>query len=113
MLLHVDSLDNIGRITWTSEVKNLLFLYGFGYVWIAHEVGDTEHFLHIFKQRLIDCHTQNWHQTVSESSRCHYYKHYKTLLNTERYLSINLPLKLRKALSRYRCSSHKLYIGNW
>ena len=63
-----------------------------------------------FKQRISDCHMQNWSQSVNDSSRCHYYKLFKTLLNTERYLSMNLPFKLRIAMSRFRCSSHKLAV---
>ena len=104
------SFDAVGRVTWATHIKNLLFLYGFGYVWIAHDVGDTVSFINIFRQRLIDCFTQDWHATVNDSSRCYHYKHFKTLLNTERYLSIDLPVKIRRSLARFRASSHQFHI---
>ena len=47
-------LDEVGRKTWASSVIELLFSYGFGYVWITHEVGDENNFLLQFKQRVMD-----------------------------------------------------------
>jgi len=80
------SIDDAGRISWATKVKSILFTYGFGYVWISQEIGDCDMFIIFFRSRLIDCFTQNWHDTVSNSSRCHHYRHFKTLLNIERYL---------------------------
>ena len=47
-------IDISGRWTWAMKVKELLFRYGFGYVWIAQDVGDIDMFLRAFKQRLTD-----------------------------------------------------------
>ena len=104
------SLDNAGRLTWASHIKHLLFLYGFGFVWVSHQVADIDVFISTFKQRLIDCHKQNWNHLIQDSSRCIHYKEFKSLLNTERYLKINLPVKYRQALSRFRCASHTLNV---
>ena len=57
------------------------------------------------------CEIQNWHSDVYESTRCDSYKEFKTLLNVERYLSIDMPFHLRKAFARFRTSSHKFSIG--
>jgi hypothetical protein len=35
------SFCNVGRITWASEVKQLLYSVGFGHVWLAQSVGDV------------------------------------------------------------------------
>ena len=106
------SLDEAGRHTWASDVKKLLFKYGYGFVWIAQEVEYI--YINIFisqvKQRLTDCLKQNWHASIDESSRCDSYKLFKTLLNPERYLSIDMPFLHKKAMARFRCSSHKLKI---
>ena len=48
-------LDDIGRQTWATKIKDLLFRFGFGYVWIVQDVGDESLFIKTFKQRLIDC----------------------------------------------------------
>ena len=36
----LQNLDNSGRITWATKVKNILFKYGFGYAWVNENVGD-------------------------------------------------------------------------
>ena len=56
--------DEIGRTNWVTSVKNILYRYGFGFVWISQEIGNVELFLMSFKQRLIDCNTQNWLKTL-------------------------------------------------
>ena len=33
-------IDESGRITYASKVKTLLFENGFGYAWIADEIGN-------------------------------------------------------------------------
>ena len=48
------TLDESNRITWARNVKNLLYRYGFGFVWISQDVGDENYFMFIFKQRLMD-----------------------------------------------------------
>ena len=53
---------------------------------------------------------QNWHSDINESPRCDSYKEFKTLLNVERYLSMDMQFYLRKAFARFRTSSHKLSI---
>ena len=47
-------LDESGRNTWASKIKDLLFNYGFGYVLISHDVGNDREFLRIFTQRIKD-----------------------------------------------------------
>ena len=67
------ALDEADRQNWVSKVRFLLFTYGFGYIWIAQDVGDISMFISQFKQRLTDCMTQRWHADISESSRCDTY----------------------------------------
>lgn len=104
------SLDEAGRLTWASNIKKLLFRYGYGFVWVSQEVGDINIFIKQFKQRLIDCMKQNWHGSIEDSPRCDTYKYFKTLLNPEKYLCIDMPFLHKKAMSRFRCSSHKFKI---
>ena len=76
-------IDDIGRDCWATKIKNM-FTYGFGYAWINQEIDDN--ILFIFKQCIIDSHTQNWHGTIQISSRGYHYKYFITHLETERYL---------------------------
>ena len=43
--------DSLGRYTWATNIKNMLNLYGFGYVWIAQDVGNDENFISLFKTK--------------------------------------------------------------
>ena len=56
-------------------------------------------FIECFKQRLIDCFKQDWHGLINESRRCLHYKHYKSLLNTEKHLLIDMSFNHKIALS--------------
>ena len=103
-------LDDAGRITWASKVKEILFKYGFGYVWVNENVGDEVMFLKAFKQRLMDCAKQEWRESVSESRKAYYYRNYMTDLTVAKYIFYNIPFKFRIALSKLRCSVHTLHI---
>ena len=52
--LMLKNLDDCNRITWATSIRNLLCRYGFGYVWIAQEVGDIDNFNQIFKKIVKD-----------------------------------------------------------
>ena len=82
----------------------------FGYVWEADTIGDASRFINLFRQRLADCFTQQWHSEVEESPKALHYKHFKLILEVEPYLNIDLPFVYRKVLANFRCSSHSLMI---
>ena len=79
-------LDEAGKQTWGSKVRSLLYKCGFGYVWVAQEVGTVNAFKEQFKLRLTDCMKQTWHSDINESPRCDSYIEFKTLLNVETYI---------------------------
>ena len=103
-------LDVAGRQTWASEVRQILFKFGFGYAWIAQEVADVKVFINQFKIRLSDCIKQDWHNNINNSPRCDNYKQFKSLLDVEFYLKIDLPFYLRRSFAKFRCSNHRLGI---
>ena len=77
-------LDDIGRNTWASSVKHLLYIHGFGYVWLVQGVGNVDMSLFNFKQRVTDNLRQGRLETVNTTPRCSIYKYFKTMLNPER-----------------------------
>ena len=99
---------------WASRVKDLLSRLGFFEVWESQGVGNEKLFLGIFKQRVRDVFTQNWHLRLEDSTRARcfitfssfQYKTYLDMLNIAKY---------RKYLSRLRLSSHRLEVeaGRW
>ena len=70
-------LDNVGRKTWATYVRNLLERYGFGFAWLNQGVGDCKSFLKMFKQRLIDCYQQEWSTTVTDTNKLRNYIGFK------------------------------------
>ena len=67
----------------------------------------------IFKQWLVDCFSQNWHNVIETSPKAFHYRYFKTLfLMLNVILSMDLSFKYRKAISNFRCSSHNLMIEN-
>ena len=66
----VVSDKNIFKTVLSSGyIKQLLFEYGFGVVWISQDVGDCNSFVKAFRIRLIEYYTQRWHGHVPDSSR--------------------------------------------
>ena len=59
---------------------------------------------------MIDIANQNWHAELSNSSKLESYQSYKSVLEFESYLSSHIYFKHRIALTRFRCSQHKLLI---
>ena len=99
---------------WASRVKDLLSRLGFFEVWESQGVGNENLFLGIFKQRVRDVFTKDWHSRLEDSTkaRCFItfssfqYKTYLDMLNIAKY---------RKNLGRLRLSSHRLEVeaGRW
>lgn len=108
--LMLKKYDDIGRINWVTKVREFLFKYGFGFVWLSQDIGNETYFIKQVKQRLKDCSFQMWHNDINTSSRCDLYKNVKTLLNVEKYLNLDIKPYYKRSLSRFRCSSHKLNV---
>ena len=107
MLVHY---DNIGHINWVTNVRNHLFLNGFGYVWLQQSVGDEKLFLANYFERLKNQYSQIWHMNCNNNRKLIVYKDFKDTFGREFYVSIIDVGKFRTALAKLRCSSHNLMI---
>ena len=104
------SLDDGGRKTWATNVKNNLYRYGFGIVWLNGNVGDIQGFMSAFKERVSDECRQSWSQDITESPKLVTYSLFKSMLEPERYLQVIFSNRYRAALANFRCSCHRLEI---
>ena len=100
--------DENGRRNWVSYVKNILISYGFGYVWLAQGTDNTNQFLSIFRQRLIDTAQQNWFVSIATNTM---YCSYKISLQPELYLGELQWRRHRVALARLRTGSNNLAVN--
>ena len=80
------SLDSDGKCNWVTKLRLLLHETGFGCVWLTQGVGDEQHFIQIFRQRLTDINFQEWVAGLNASSRFDLYCEFKTARNAETYL---------------------------
>ena len=103
-------LDEQGKKTWASGVKELLFRYGFGAVWLEQGVADERLFIRQFVMRIKDCCQQEWYSDIHNSSKLSIYCTFKTMLEPEKYLEYINSWKVKQSLARFRCSAHKLAI---
>lgn len=93
-----------------TDLKELLFENGFGYIWNNQGVRDVNLFLFNFQRRLKDIYIQNWQESINNSSKLLYYKQYKTSFTPAKYLDILTVKKYRHYVSCFRSSCHNLEI---
>ena len=102
----IKRLDDIGKITWASHVKIILFSNGFGHVWLAQEVANEDIFLSMLSTRIRDAAKQNWYSNIPNT-----YCTYKFNFGAELYLGIVEWRRHRVALARLRTGSNQLTIN--
>jgi len=104
------SLDDAGRICWATEIRTLLYKYGFSFIWISQDVGDNNAFIRMFKHRVVNYCTLDWQAALDTYSKCDHYNNFKSLLTVETYLTIYIQLKYRIAMSKFCLSNQRLNI---
>ena len=96
---------------WAINVRNILFKYGFGYIWESQNLGVDKYFLVHSKKRLID---NFWQTNNADINSLSVHRLYRNLENHD-YL-FSLPNNyIRVSLTRLRLGSHHLNIerGRW
>ena len=102
--LNVDANFNC----WATSVRNLLNELGFTYLWDLQCVSKLQ--LNMVIQTVYDQFCQNWYSELALSSKLDILKTLNKCFNFEKYLSCLNIEKHRIALTRFRCSAHKLMI---
>ncbi len=77
-------------------------------------MGNTKHFLSIFKQRSHDNYIQDWNTRLSDSSRALFYRNIASF-EYQQYLDCTSVRKFRVYITKLRVSSHRLEVesGRW
>ena len=82
-------LSNTDRPCWATDVKKLLFSFGFGEVWISEGAGNTNVFMSEFITRSKDIDCQNWRACMNSYGNLRTYRNLKSELKMEWYLTIS------------------------
>ena len=83
-------LDVRGKKTRVSGIRETLYKYGFGYVWLNQGAENRNGFLKNFHLRRIDCRWQKWDEHIQSSDKLSLYRTYKSSSNTEMYLLLDI-----------------------
>ena len=94
------ALTEADKTTWATHIITLLFKHGFGYVWIADNIGNGDAFISIFTQRIKDIFLQNWRRSINDSPKADHYKYFKSQRDVEKYLSFDSSFICRKTIPK-------------
>ena len=103
---------NNSNSQWLNFVKTLLCDLGFSHVWENHCTFNSASLLLCIKNRLKERYEQFWERRMKSEEKMSKLRTYKLIKNKfgiEKYLELN-ERNLRKALSAFRISAHKLNI---
>ena len=83
MLQHAKVIfDSIGHNNWVSDIRNIFYSNGFGYICkCQNNITDEKHFIAIFEQRLKDQFIQLWQTSIERNRKLEYYKDLKILFS--------------------------------
>ena len=115
IVLNIDDRENTIPVnSWINNVKNTLFKYGFGYIWLNQDFVKYDHsFIHRFKSTVIDSFWQENNGNINELSNNRLYRN----LNLESidYLNLLPNNFIRIAITKLRLGSHYFMIerGRW
>ena len=110
------SVLNCGQFCWASRMQQVLYKFGFGFVWENRRVQNPEAFIKIFMQRLFNCHSQNWQEHVSNSTRFSIHRMFKTSISIEPYFTSVTNRHIRGHLDKiqnlciqYSCTQNEVF----
>ena len=100
---------------WSWQIRNMLFSYGFGHVWVNQGVGDEQAFYKCFYQRLKDNYQQSCMEKVNGSSKCILYRNLIDMYKVPFYIESVQDMKYRQAITNLRTCNHRLHseTGRW
>ena len=110
MLLKSDTdlNNNYNGKNWAYQIKSILQQRGVEFIW--NQQFEIEIPFNIIRQRIFDMHYQRWYSEINNSNRLMSYCIFKHEFVLEKYLNLQFENKYKVALTRFRTSSHDLFI---
>ena len=106
--IYLDQVNDSVRGSWAYNVKQLLDCLGYSYLF--HDANITKLQLTKIIETLYDQYYQHWYCILRESPKLKYYNMIKSNSGFEKYLNCIKCKKYLVAVTKIRCSSHKLAI---
>ena len=95
--------DDVGHTNWVTNIKDIFFTYGFGYVWESQMIRNKKGFLNLLIQRMKDHFLIEWKDGINGNRKLCDYANFKIQFGYETFLDI---LKVRKFRSSSSSSSY-------
>ena len=94
-VLKLEVCDSMaGKSNWISNVKKMLIINRFGYIWENPQSVCQSVFRRVFKQRLLDIYIQTWKSDLEANQVLDIYKYYKVNFQYENYLNVSVIKKI-------------------
>ena len=103
-----DVNNNYKGNNWAYQIKSMLQQHGLEIIW--NQQFEIEIPFNIIKQRIFDISYQSWYSEINNSNRLMPYSIFKHDFVLEKYLNLTIENKYKVALSRFRTSSHDLFV---
>ena len=100
-------LDGISFTNWCSRIRSVLEQTGLDQIWESQNIGDTNKFMHVFKETIDRIFTQQRRKDIESSSKLRTYALYFCV---EPYILHTRGNHLITSMARYRMISHDLNI---
>jgi len=109
-LMYNMHIRNQIEFKWVKFVEENLHHLGLSNIWTDQGCDFKLNWFKVsVKQRLQDQAIQDWHSNMFDSNKCLNYRIFKNKFGIEEYL-INLPTKLKKSFTKFRCRNNMLPI---
>ena len=110
MLLKSDAdvNSNYNGKNWAYQIKLILQQHDLEFVW--NQQFEIEIPFNTIMQRIFDMYFQKWYSEINNSNRLMSYSIFKHDFVFEKYLNMPIENKYKVALTRFRTSSHDLFI---
>ena len=95
------SMHNKGYTTWVTQIKSILYEYGFEQVWLFG-CGSEIAFTKELKTRLISNFYHNWRNHLDTSERLSLYGKFKNRFGREEYINVLFVDRYRNVLAQFR-----------
>ena len=95
---------------WCNQIKNILFKYGFNYIWYDQYVDNVDYFLFQLKERMMGSFISEINSFLDMSPKCQFYKYMYNLHCLQFYLDRPINYVYKPYICKYRICAHNLNI---
>ncbi len=106
----LDLTDKGNKSTWSANFRMILKYFGFEHVWNNQSTLSISRLIHAFHKVVKKQFEKYWSDSIGKSSKLRAYRTFKTVFGTEPYLINSKFFRVRRLISKFRVSNHRLEI---